>query len=287
MSIRPSPQTDRVIALVNFLSSDAPGGASLSEIARRLKLSKQALYPMLAALTDTGFVLRHPLTKAFQLGPSLIPVGEAAARALPVLELARAAARRLHDALGVMVHIYAISGGFATAVEILDSGTHDFPMLRVGHRFRLAAPGGALSMAWAPAAAVRDWAGVGEDESLPEALERSLAAIRARGYSIELLNLAPEIFAQFMRELKNHIHPREEQVIVDAMSKRMLAHEQTMLDEVEATQSYDVASVSAPVFDRRGNASLIIGLSAFTQRLTGAEIESLGTMLLKETRAIR
>jgi DNA-binding IclR family transcriptional regulator len=127
---------------------------------------------------------------------------------------------------------------------------------------------------------------VKQGEDLPEALERSLAAIRARGYCIELLHLSPEIFGQFLRELKNHIHPREEQVIVDAMAKRMTAHEQVMLDEVEPARAYDVASVSAPVFDRRGNASLIIGLSAFAQRLTGAEIEILGANLLQETRAI-
>ncbi|MCU1346544.1 MAG: putative transcriptional regulator, partial [Acidimicrobiia bacterium] len=61
---RRSPQTERIVGLINYLTVDEVGhGVTLSELARRLGVSKATCYPMLEALTEAGFVIRHPARK--------------------------------------------------------------------------------------------------------------------------------------------------------------------------------------------------------------------------------
>ena len=72
---RPSPQTDRVVTLLNILAADPSAGLSIAEIARRLGINKATCYPMLAALQDAGWLVRHPVRRTFHLGPALVPLG--------------------------------------------------------------------------------------------------------------------------------------------------------------------------------------------------------------------
>ena len=72
---RASPQTDRVVAVVELLTAHPGADFTLAELARRLGVSKPTCYPMLAALTRSGWLLRHPTRKTYRLGPALVPAG--------------------------------------------------------------------------------------------------------------------------------------------------------------------------------------------------------------------
>jgi DNA-binding IclR family transcriptional regulator len=129
---RPSPQTDRIVAVINFLAVDSAGGATLSEIARRLRVSKATCYPMLAALTDTGFLSRHPTRKTFHLGPALIAAGRAAAERNPLLAEAREAMIQLGDDLELTA--WLLSAG-DLHLRVVDQAWHSrrvTPYMRVG-----------------------------------------------------------------------------------------------------------------------------------------------------------
>src|SRR2546422_354077 len=62
---RPSPQTDRLISVVDLLASRPGEGLTLSDIARRLGLSPVTCHPMLASLLGAGWLVRHPTRKTW------------------------------------------------------------------------------------------------------------------------------------------------------------------------------------------------------------------------------
>ncbi|HYL50415.1 MAG TPA: helix-turn-helix domain-containing protein, partial [Acidimicrobiia bacterium] len=88
---RPSPQTDRVIALVELLAARPGQGFTLAELTRRLRVNKSTCHSMLTTLAGAGWLLRDPYRKTYRLGPALATVGRAAASGFPALDIARAA----------------------------------------------------------------------------------------------------------------------------------------------------------------------------------------------------
>src|SRR3954469_4933182 len=98
---RPSPQTDRLVAVVDLLASREGEGLSLSDIARRLGLSPVTCHPMLASLLKAGWVVRHPTRKTYRLGPALTAIGEAAAAGFSAVDVAHPVMAELETELGL------------------------------------------------------------------------------------------------------------------------------------------------------------------------------------------
>ena len=68
---RPSPQTNRVVALVEILSARPNEALTLADVTRRLGVNKSTCYSMLQALTEVGWLLRDPFHKTYRLGPGV------------------------------------------------------------------------------------------------------------------------------------------------------------------------------------------------------------------------
>ena len=94
---RPSPAVERTTAILDFLAAHPNEPWTLSELARRLDLNKATAHSLLSALTDAGYLVRHPIRKDYALGPALIGVGRAALSQYPVVDFARPEMRRLAD----------------------------------------------------------------------------------------------------------------------------------------------------------------------------------------------
>ena len=60
---RPSPQTNRVVALVEILAARPNEALTLAEVTRRLGVNKSTCYSMLQALTEVGWLLRDPFAR--------------------------------------------------------------------------------------------------------------------------------------------------------------------------------------------------------------------------------
>ncbi|MEI2652590.1 MAG: helix-turn-helix domain-containing protein [Microthrixaceae bacterium] len=80
---RPSPQTDRVVAVIELLSS-GDEGATMTEIARHLSINPATCVHVMAALTSAGVVVREP-DRRYHLGPALALPGRLAERRYPLL----------------------------------------------------------------------------------------------------------------------------------------------------------------------------------------------------------
>ncbi len=107
---RQSPPTERVIGLLDLLAREPAEGLSLSELARRLDISKATGLGIAGALTRAGYLVRAEDTKTYTLGPALIGLGRAASEAFSSLALVRPELRRLNQEVGLAASVATLVG---------------------------------------------------------------------------------------------------------------------------------------------------------------------------------
>ncbi|WP_236795461.1 IclR family transcriptional regulator [Amycolatopsis sp. GM8] len=276
MVARRSPQTERIVGLINFLSVDDSGhGVLLSELARRLGVSMATCYPMLEALIDAGFLVRHPTRKTFHLGPALISAGAAAAKQDPQRALAREAMIRLGEELDLSVWLYSKEDGH---FRIIDQAWHSraiSPIMRVGERFACRPPGGAAMLAWMRERHVERWL----DQASLDAAERAayyerLTAVREAGYAVALDHFPVDLLRTLVFQLTNAAVPAERSRIVEQLAAGRLRGSDSILTEPEPDEHYSVQSIDAPIFDGSGAPMFVLGLVNLP-RLSGTRITEL------------
>jgi DNA-binding IclR family transcriptional regulator len=260
---RPSPQTDRVIALARLLAAHPDEGFTMAELARRLRLNKATLYPMMATLTEAGWVVREPIAKTFRLGPELISLGEAAGRRLPAVQLARPTMVELSTGLGVSCAAFTASDGIATLTDQVWDIRSTAQPLRSGLWAQLKAPWGAVFAAWFDDEAVAAWL----DGSDRDGHLASLLAIRERGYVVELRT--------------NPATPSGSGS--SSLAELLDEHDDFLVGGLDPAASYAVSTIEAPVFDRDGAVELGLVLLGLPRTMTGAEIERMAARLLEAT----
>src|ERR671910_3437644 len=114
---RASPPTERVVRILDFLAGRPEERFGVSDLARRLGLSKPTCLGIVTSLTDAGYLVRDPGDKTYRLGPSLITLGHKAQESLRVSPAARDELRRLSARFGVTV---ALSGVVDDRITLLD-----------------------------------------------------------------------------------------------------------------------------------------------------------------------
>jgi DNA-binding IclR family transcriptional regulator len=261
---RPSPQTDRVIAVTRLLAAHPDEGFTISELARRLRLNKATLYPMVTALSEAGWLGRDPATKEFRLGPELITVGEAAGRSLPAVQLARPAMVDLATELGVTCAAFTSSGGIATLVDQVWDVRSTVQPLRLGLWAPLRAPFGAVFASWGDEAEVAAWLEGAE----PDVRARHLDAVRAtreRGFVVEL-----------------RLPTRDLPDGTGSLADVYVDHD-FLAAELDPTTSYAVSTIEAPVFDGERKVVLALALVGLPRSMTGSEIATVAGRLLRST----
>ncbi len=87
---------DRVADVLLLFTSGA-AAMGVSEIARRLALSKAVVHRILQSLVSRGFVQVDPATREYRLGPAAVAVGARALREHDLRRAARGVLRRLRD----------------------------------------------------------------------------------------------------------------------------------------------------------------------------------------------
>jgi len=269
---RPSPQTDRVVALIDVLAARPDHALTLAEITRRLGVNKSTCYSMLQALSGAGWILRDPFRKTYRLGAALAAVGRAASSGFPALEFVRPAMVELSQALGSHCVALAVAQDHVTVVDqVRDVRAMGAP---IGHGFiPLRPPFGAAVAAWADASGAQGWL----DQAPPGSAGHYAAALRAarrRGYVVELAPSPwgapaagaslPEVVEELARSLPPEVLP----VVLDPAG------------------SYAVSAINAPVVDAEDEVVLVVSLMGFSHPLSGSEIATAGTRLADATTAV-
>jgi DNA-binding IclR family transcriptional regulator len=281
---RPSPQTDRVVALIGLLSAGPDRSLTLAELTRRLGVNKSSCYSMLCALVKAGWLLRDPRRKTYRLGPGLIAIGRRAADGFPAFEFAR----EMMEDLSLELHLHCTAlAVHDDAASVLEQ-VQDPAALGVGFQRGAAyplhsPPFGAAVFAWSDDETIERWLGEGDrrDEYLA-----ALEAIRARGFGIELLPASPTGYRQLLAKLNERASgkvggPSVEQILAELSD---LAGQVTYLPvELDPDVGYHVNDLNAPVFGDDGRVVLLLALSGFRQALRGSEIHVIGERLRSVT----
>jgi DNA-binding IclR family transcriptional regulator len=281
---RPSPQTDRIVALINLLVAHPGDGFTLSEIARRLRVGKATCHPMLAALTGAGFLVRHPTRRTYRLGPALVAAGQTAAAGFPALEAARPALLELSEQLGLTCLAVAPAGDHLLLVDQAWDPRRDVPHLRVGQELPFRAPWGSIFVAWSPADEVAAWAARAgaQGDRYADALE----VVRQRGYSVELQAAPADRLRAIVAALADTVAGGDREALAARLLHELGGEHDTLLSRIEPERRYTIGSVAAPVFDGRGRVVLGLSLVGFSGAVTGAAVAEIGHRLATATATI-
>lgn len=255
----PSPPADRVIQVLQFLTTHPGGAFTLSELSRHLSISKGTAHALLATLTERAILTRNPTSHEYRLGPALIPIGAVAERGFAPLAHARREAEALAAACDAECLILMAGGG-----DLLSLGRTGTPgPLSAGYvegqRHPFAPPLGAAIVAWQDDDAVAAWL----DRSVPALpkaeralLGRALATIRAQGYAIACrVPGLYDLYELYGRD--NHYTVEGRRRIAEALA--VLARDKRYLVAADALPAKaELSTVETPVFDHEGNVLFIV-----------------------------
>jgi DNA-binding IclR family transcriptional regulator len=263
---RPAPAATRALAILDFLAAHPTESFTLSELARETGINLASAHAVLGAMTDAGYLVRHPTHKTYRLGPSTMAVGHAALASHPVIGVAREEMGRFAEETGL--ECYASAPLEHELVVVARVGRPAArPLVEVGQRLPLVPPLGIMFVAWSPPERIDAWlarVGTRAADEAPHHL-RALESARALGYTVGYV-------AGGRQATVSHRADHPEQL------------------DVEATALYEITYIAASTFDHHGDVSLVINAAGFDQPRPGEEIVRLGnrmrTMALAITGAV-
>jgi DNA-binding IclR family transcriptional regulator len=247
----------RALAILDFLAAHPTESFTLSELARELDINLASAHAVLGAMTDAGYLVRHPTHKTYRLGPSTMAVGHAALASHPVIGVAREEMQRLADETGLECLAAAPLDMELVAVARVGPSDNARPLIEVGQRMPLVPPLGIMFLAWSSAERVDAWLHRISPDEQPGAADRYrslLESARTLGYNVGV-----------NQEGRTWPVPpvKEDPGVLD----------------LDPGQRYDVLHIAATSFDHRGDVSLVINFAGFQQPLSVEEITELGLRL--------
>ncbi len=185
------PAVDRAARLLEVVEAGGQG-MTISELARRLGISKGTTRDLLETLRAHGLLERDEASKEYRLGPRLARLGMAALGQVDLAGVARPFLVDLADRVSGAVLLVVPHGNRATIVDKVDAGRVAVEVsATVGQRIRLAAGAcGKVFLAYAAAAEVaRHLADLTHPTPRtitdPTAYAEELERVRRRGYATD------------------------------------------------------------------------------------------------------
>lgn len=268
---RTSPPTQRVVAVLDFLAHHPHERFGLSDLARRLELSKPTCLGIVTTLTESGYLVRDARDKTYGLGPALITLGHTAQEAMRVNPATRDELRRLSAAHNTIAALSAVVDDRITLLELVaPRGVN--PGVRVGQSYPFAPPVGLMFVLWDDEA-LDDW--LARPATIPlrtdtERLQRVVAECRSAGYLVERQTAGGRRLYALMAGMSSTLPDELRALLGELISD--IGERVYLRSEAESARARrDISVISAPVFDHHRRqvmtASLRIGAP-----LTDAEI---------------
>ncbi|MEU8139231.1 IclR family transcriptional regulator [Streptodolium elevatio] len=286
--VRPALAASRAIEILNFFAAHPGGAFTLSELSASLGINLASALSVLQSLEDAGYLVRHPRRKTYELGPSLVAVGDAALRSNRAVDLARGEMRPLAEEFSTEAIISVSVGDELVILAVEGRPQLSSADVRVGQRMPLVPPLGQVFFAWSPPHEVDAWLGRLDRRMQATArihLPVTLAAVRERGYSITVESPTRTEIGATLERLADR--PREAPRLRDRLAElaAALGEEDYELVGVEAEATYDITTIVAPVFDARGQVALAMTLNGLRQ-VTGRQVTAHGDRLAATARLV-
>jgi DNA-binding IclR family transcriptional regulator len=268
---RSSPPTERVVAVLDFLARHPHDRFGVSELARRLGLSKPTCLGIVSTLADSDYLVRDEGDKTYRLGPALISLGHTAQESLRVDPAARAELRRLSAISGTTAALSAVIDDRITVLDLVGPPGADVGV-RVGQSYPFAPPVGLMFVLWDDVA-LRDWLAM--EPTIPsrtdgERLNRVIAECRRTGYLVERLTPGGRrlyaLMAGMSSRLPGELRALLGELIAD-IGERVYLRSETSGNR----QRHDVSVISAPVFDHHQRQAMVVSLQ-IGKAMTDSEI---------------
>jgi DNA-binding IclR family transcriptional regulator len=276
---RRSPPTERVIRLLDLLARQPAEGRSLSELARRLDISKATGLGIAGALTRAGYLVRAEDTKTYTLGPALLGLGRAASEAFSSLTFARPELRRLNQELGLAASVSTLAGDKIVLLDRTGPQGELDRMLQAGQRYPYTPPSGCVLAAWLSDAEIDQWLADYPEVSMDGSLEHLRAlvdTVRELGFIVERMSDLSVGALTMLAGLDGHDIPAPAAAAISNMVSN-LADRHYVTRHMRPGRRYAVTFVASPSFDAEAKPDLLLGLLVFRDDVTHDELVAYGT----------
>jgi len=283
---RPSPQTQRIRQIIDLLVSHPKESFHLAEIARHLGISKAGCYPMVTALTEAGWLIRHPTRKTYRLGPALITIGKAAGQVSPS-DYALTALGDLARETGCPCIAVVPSGNDVVLAEIVNpSGpSNEWMGLKRGHRMKIVAPLGSSLFLHATDNEIDEWLMKSSLKNHEEARNSFLPALRAsreRGYVVELRLPTHEIYVLIQRLIaENRTDMADLLRSMSRVAAEQLREREYLVADIDEDKMYRLISIDSPVYGPTDEVEMILSVTDFPTPISGKEVKQIGELVRK------
>lgn len=271
---RASPPTERVVAVLDFLARHPHDRFGVSELARRLGLSKPTCLGIVGTLAAADYLVRDAQDKTYRLGPALISLGHTAQESMRVNPAAREELRRLSSTYGTTAALSAVIDDRITLLELVGPADADVGV-RVGQSYPFAPPVGLMFVLWDDDA-LRDW--LAKEPTIPlrtdtDRLDRVIAECRTTGYLVELLTPGGRRIYALMAGMSSAL-PDELRALlgelVSDIGERVHLRGEGKTEQRRGAR-LDVSVISAPVYDHHRRQAMVVSLQ-IGRALSDAEI---------------
>lgn len=286
---RASPPTARVVAILDFLSHHPQERFGLSELTRRVGLSKPTCLGILSTLTESGYLVcetgDNSRDKSYRLGPALISLGQMAQESMRVNPAARAELRALSAAFDTSAGLTAVVDDRITVLELIGPPGRD-PGVRVGQSYPFAPPVGLMFVLWDDDA-LRAW--LAKVPTIPlrtesARLHRVIESCRADGYLVERLTPGGRRLYALMAGMSTNLPDELRALLSELVSD--IGERVYLRDEGPAGRKpHDISVISAPVFDHYQRQVMAVSLHIGTA-LTDKEISDRARALVATADAL-
>ena len=268
---RASPPTGRVVRVLDFMSRHPQGRFGLSDLARRVDLSKPTCLGIVTTLSEAGYLIRDGRDKTYRLGPALIALGHRAQESMRVNPAAREELRRLSVCFATTAALSAVVDDRITLLELVaPQGAR--VGVEVGQSYPFAPPVGLMFVLWDDEA-VRSW--LAKEPTIPlrtdtERLRRVITECRADGYLVERLTPGGQRLYALMAGMSNSLPDELRALLGEIVSD--IGERVYLRSETSGTrQRHEISVISAPVFDHHQRQAMVASLQ-IGRALTDAEI---------------
>lgn len=273
---RASPPTARVVAILDFLCRHPQERFGLSELARRVGLSKPTCLGILSTLTESGYLVCETgdssRDKSYRLGPALITLGHIAQESMRVNPSARAELHALSAAFDTSAGLSAVVDDRITVLELVGPPGRDTGV-RVGQSYPFAPPVGLMFVLWDDDA-LRAW--LSKAPTIPlrtesARLRRVIENCRTDGYLVERLTPGGRRLYAMMAGMSTNLPDELRALLSELVSD--IGERVYLRDEgAGGPTPHDISVISAPVFDHYQRqvmaASLHIGTALTDKEIT-------------------
>lgn len=284
---RRSPPTRRVVRVLDFLVQHPGERFGLSELSRRLEISKPTCLGILTELCEAGYLVRDDADATYGPGPALIVAGRAARDGAAMGAIARRHLEGLAARYDAICTASAVAGGKIVVLEsagrIPEGGRP-----ATGKTYPFAPPVGLMYVLWQPDEVFERW--LTAEPAMPMRFDRDrlrqvVEQCRRRGYLVDGLTPAGQQLYRLMAGVDTAELPERVRALVGEMVAGL--GERVHLPDSDGGPGtlHRVNVIAAPSFDPDGRQVMVLTLHVGAE-IARSQIEERGAALRATAQAV-